>query len=260
MQGASNLFYELELEIIKVVIVYGLLNASILFIALFFFTLLFGISYIFPLAISLIYLIMYVVINVKKIDYKEIEDNNPEVKELLRTTFDNMDCDDVMALACFYELKQKIKQVNTANFLDINTLYKKIGILIGIALITVVFTSFLINFQNVNFEIGEITFFTKEKVKHDIDFSYIQPEDPDFLGDPSIALLGQEELELKLEAALDGIDFNDPIDGDGSEFGEEEDQDEYIYAKAEKNYEGDKSLDEHKAVVKSYFNKIKTIE
>lgn len=216
MARIKELFNEVKIEMLKVVLINTALDSIMVFFVLYFIISLFNIKFLYilliPAAATFVFFLASLFIRVKKTRLKRIEDANPQVKEMLRTAHDNMDEENLMTAALFSDLKKKMKTVSTGSLLE----SKKVVIRI-ISAVAIVFLIIFVSSLNINLEKIDIPF---EKLKFmmprgdnqalgegdliDIVFN----ETEVVYGDASIAKLGNEEINLNMNPSMSEIDFN----------------------------------------------------
>ncbi|MBR9693176.1 hypothetical protein GOV07_04595, partial [Candidatus Woesearchaeota archaeon] len=174
-----------------------------------------------PIVLSLGFLGGDIWHRLKKINLKYIEDQNPSMREMLRTAADNKDAESLMAHALFAEVIQKMKQVSSGTFLDFKEMGIKIGAMFALSMVLVSLAFFNVNiqkFENPLAGVGDsIGGFAGDMFGDgSIPEANLDQADEGIYGDPSIARLGDEELDITLQQSLTRIDFNTVDDADPS--------------------------------------------
>ncbi|MBN2422350.1 hypothetical protein JXB41_03920 [Candidatus Woesearchaeota archaeon] len=187
----------------------------------------------------------------------KLEQKYPELKEKLRTSNDYKEKNNPVVLALHTEV------INLVTNVDINALVSRKNISLKVICISLLFF-FTIFISSLNFNINNITRsvaiapvdFTDIKnrandfIKNTINFQLTQ----DYLENGSVAELGDQELNLSIETYSTDIDVSQIENPEKKEFGET--YPEEIEGYAQEVYE-DKITEEHKDVIKTYFDQLK---
>ena len=217
MAKIKGLFNEVKVELLKVVLINTFLDAIMVFFIAYFITSFFNIKFLYivliPASVTAVFFFTSTTIRIRKLRLKVMEDANPQVKEMLRTAHDNMDDENLMTNALFYELKKKMKSTSTGNLLESKKIITRI-----ISAVVIVFLIIFVSSLNVNLEKIDIPF---EKLRFMIPGGKDQPlvggnitelvfnETEVVYGDASIAKLGNEEIDLNMNPTMSEIDFNE---------------------------------------------------
>lgn len=211
MQPIRSMFNEVQYELVKIILLNVFLSTVILFLAADFVALIFNMPLWYVIALSLIYFIVMMVTEVRKISIHHVEQKNPELKELLRTAKDNMGEDTLMAHALFYEVIEKMKRVSSGTFLDFKKLMAKIAVIFVLSIMLVSIAFFNLNVAKFDnpFErpiaalgglIGKITGQEPDGLGGDAG--------DEVFGDPSMAKLGDDQLVATVNPSLNAPDFD----------------------------------------------------
>jgi len=216
MKTIERLFKEVKMEILKVAFLNSFLNACIGFFAMYLVMILFDISFIYAIIFSLMLFVANFVYTKSQVTLKSMEDANPQIKEMLRTAYDNQDEKNVIVLGLFYEVVKKMKTVSSGNMLDSNLLFKKVLAITILAFIVVFASSLEIYLGNINIPLGELAGFggifqgegnpgdRKNTTLDVIGFN----ETSGLFGEQSLAKLGKEQLDLNINPSISELDFD----------------------------------------------------
>ncbi len=212
MTTIKRLFNEIRFEMLKVILLEAFLDATILFLALLLLLSIFSIGPLLPLIISIMTFIGETLWRVRHISLAYIEEKNPSVREMLRTAADNQDEESLMAHALFAELIEKMRKVSSGSFLDLKRVGAKIASLFILSSILVSLAFFNVNiqkFENPLAGIGDR--FTGLKGLfgggQPINGTNLSDMDDALYGDPRMAKLGQQQLDVQIQQGLNTIDF-----------------------------------------------------
>lgn len=236
-----------------------ILDTLIIFVFLLVFSTIFNFSVYYALIPVVVYFFVRIGVNFYKNKYMIVEEKVPELKEQLRTVADNVHKTNPILDSLKEDVVRNVSKVRTSSFIDTNTVTIRILMLTFFSIIVVIFSFLNVNFD---FKLGA-GFFGEPDVKDarfageeliDLNLTYIEGNLSDILGRGSIARLGTQELQLKInplesDADIGNIkkvkeqDFNPPS------FPKE------IYTSYDVAY-SEKIAKENQKVVKSYFEKI----
>ncbi len=207
MEPIKRLFKELGGEVYKLIILESLLNTGIFFFVL---LLLFNFlqwGVIFPFVFSVGFLFWNISHKAKTFQLKAVEEQNPHVKEILRTARDNMNTENMLTLALFNELIEKMKTVSVGYLIDEKKVVTKlfaVGILAFFSIY--IMTAGL---WNIGFDVDN---FLRKPTKP------IPPiqlnESNDIYGEIRIAKLGNDVLTIQINPTLSEIDFGKVSDAE----------------------------------------------
>lgn len=211
MQPIRNMFNEVQYELVKIILLNVFLSTIILFLIADLVALIFNMPLWYVIATSLIYFLIMMVTEVRKISIHHVEQKNPELKEILRTAKDNMGEDTLMAHALFYEVLEKVKRVSSGTFMDFRKLMIKICAIFALAILLVSLTFFNINISKFDNPLARPlsalgSFFGR--VTGQDTGNGLGEGNTDVYGDPSMAKLGDKQLTATVTPSLDQPDFN----------------------------------------------------
>lgn len=260
MNEARQIFLELKLELLKLVLIQGILNGALLFLGLY--ALLVWILTL-PLTTYLLliaggYVIVYCIRELRKIDYATIEEKEPTLRDILRTVYDNKDNKNLIIKALVEELAIRMQEVRPANFFNHSRAFFKMFLVIIIAVSLPFISSYKVQFAQWEDAIRDFTNLIPgfdDPVQVELEEVVFSPED-DIYGDPSVALLGDEEVTVALATSMSNIDFTSPTEANSRKFTDQEAADE-VYATTDASYEESIAKNKQK-MVREYFKNIQS--
>ncbi len=221
MAAINSLLNEIRFEMLKVIILNAFLDATVVFLVLLLLLSIFGIGVMLPLLVAVLFLAGDVWWRARQLSLKYIEDRNPEIREMLRTAADNKSEENLMAHALFADLIEKMREVSSGTFLDFKQIGFKVAAMFVLSLTLVSLAFFNVNIQKFENPLPGM----KEKFDgyfgglvgdEGVEGIDLEGADDDIYGDPSIARLGDEDLDIKLEQSLNRIDFTTVDEADPS--------------------------------------------
>lgn len=214
MPKIKDLFNEVKLEMLKVVLINTFLDTVMVFFIVYFVVSFFNIKFLYtlliPLIITLIFFTVSLYLRIKKLRLKAMEDANPQVKEMLRTAHDNMDEENIMTFALFEDLKKKMRTVSTGNLLESKKIVTRIVSAVIIVFLIIFVSSFNINLKKIDIPFDKLRFMIPENKGYEEGSitELVFNETEVIYGDASIAKLGNEEIDLNMNPSMSEIDFN----------------------------------------------------
>lgn len=222
MKGKDNyfkLFKQLKFDIIKSVLLGTLLDSIIFFIILHTFISLLALPTKYVLFITIPTGIIFSIGMFKRKygqqNLRKFEERNPTLKEILRTANEYRTDDSLMTHAMFYDLFKKVKTVSTGTLIQPREIYTKYlvicflsVVMVSIATVgTIDVTQYSDSINGLNLhrifsfgdeleDISDINFTTDERI----------------YGDPNVASLGNEQIDLQLSAGFGNNDFSEVKD------------------------------------------------
>lgn len=207
MEPIKRLFKELGGEVYKLIILESLLNAGILF---FFLLLLFNFlqwGVVLPFVLSIGFLFWSISYKAKTFQLKAVEEQNPQVKEILRTARDNMNTENMLTLALFNELIEKMKTVSVGYLIDEKKVMTKLFVVGVLAFFSIYIMT--ADLWDIRFDVDN---FLRRPPKP------IPPiqlnESNDIYGEIRVAKLGNEVLTIQINPTLSDIDFSKVSDAE----------------------------------------------
>jgi hypothetical protein len=214
MEKTKGLFSEVKVEIVKANFIYSFLDSVMLFFILYFAASFFNISFIYTLLLPGVTTIIFFMFNLgsrlKKSRLKDMEDANPQLREILRTAHDNQDDNNFMVKALFDELKGKLRTSSSGKLLDPKRIMMRVASAIAIVFLIVFLSSITINLKKIDIPYEKLKFL-RDKTSE----ARLEGEVSDLLfnqtnaiyGDASIARLGDEAISININPAMSKIDL-----------------------------------------------------
>jgi len=227
MARIKDLFNEVKLELLKVVLINTFLDAIMVFFLAYFVTSFFNIRFVYiiliPALITVIFFFISTGVRIKNLRLKAMEDANPQVKEMLRTAHDNMDEENIMTAALFAELKKKMRRVSAGNLLESKKIIIRIMSAIIIVFLIIFVSSVNINLKKIDIPFDKLRFMLpneKQEYEEGNITDLVFNETEVIYGEASIAKLGSEEIDLNMNPSMSEIDFNKISEVEGEDLRE----------------------------------------
>jgi len=207
-----GMFNEVQYELVKIILLNVFLSTVILFLIADLVALMFGMPIFYVIIAAVLYFFIMLVIEVRRISIRRVEERNPELREILRTAKDNQNEDTLMAHALFYEVLEKMRRISSGTFLDFKKLMLKLSSIFVLAVVLVSLAFFNINIQRFDnpFEkpFAKVVGFFGGTTGEVPDASGVQDANDDIFGDPSMAKLGDQQLTATVNPSINNPDFN----------------------------------------------------
>ncbi len=213
MAAINALLNELRFETLKVAVLSAFLDATVLFLGLLLVLSIFSMGIVIPLIAAIAFFALDVWRQMRKVSFRYIEDRNPNVREMLRTAADNRDADSLMAHALFAELVGKMREVSGGTLLDFRKMLLRLGAIFVLSLVLVSLAFFNVNIQKFENPLAGVgdklsSYWNGLIGNPNATDSNVTLADSSLYGDPSMAQLGSQALDIKLQQNLNQIDFN----------------------------------------------------
>ena len=211
---------------LKIVFIYSFLDSLMVFFIIYFVASFFNIKFLYiiliPGVVTLIFFIANFITRINKMRLKNMEDANPQIKEMLRTAHDNMGENNIMMMALFEELKGKMKTVSSGNLLESRVIITRIVSAVVIVFLTISVSAFNVNLKKIDIPFEKLRFMMPNDKSHGegniTDLVFNQTDV--IYGDASIAKLGNEEIDLNVNPTMSEIDFNQVSDAENQDLRE----------------------------------------
>lgn len=204
----------------------------------------------------LIHFMFYGRRKIKGINYRYVESRVPVLRERLRTAADNWNKENEVVNSLHRDVLAEMKHVKTGAFLeDKGLVVKMLTIsLLSIVIIMASAANFaVIGWKEAAREINQV-FSGEEGIYGNItDIELYDEGDENIFGDESVAELGLDELDLKLDTAASGVNINKVKDTEEKEFGTVFPKE--IYATSDSSY-NERISKENQEIVKKYYEQI----
>ena len=215
----KKLFEEVRYEVLKIVLLNTFIDAAILFLAAHLIFSVFSMPLAYSGVLAALFFIGQFWRKSAEFNLKNIEKNNPELKEMLRTANDNLDQESLMAEALFQEVITKMRRVSSGTFLDLNKLLKKVGVLFVLSIILVSLAFFNVSIAKFHdpfaAPLAKAGNFFKDLVgEGELPEETITLDEDGLYGKAQMADLGEDELNLQINPSINQIDFSNVEDPD----------------------------------------------
>jgi hypothetical protein len=223
MKSIKALFTEVKLEMLKIVLINSFLDAIMVFFIAYFVVSFFNIKFLYavlmPGLVTAIFFLITLMVRIKKLKLKTMEDANPQVKEMLRTAHDNMEEDsNIMVAALFEELKGKMKTVSSGNLLESKKVVTRIISVVIIVFLIIFVSAFNINVKKIDIPFEKLRFMMPgggtDRTEGQLTDLVFNKTDVIY-GDSNIAKLGSEQINLNMNPTMSEIDFNKVSEAEG---------------------------------------------
>jgi len=231
------------------------ITAFLVFVGLYFLFTFFRVDVIAAIIPVVVIFLISFIRKIRQNRIKEIEKNYPDLKEMLRTSRDYQNKQNSVTLALHTQVINKVNKVDINSLLDPNRLFWKFLIISIVLFSTIALSATGVHFFDVSNAIssspiiGRIRDSGKKFINDNLNFLIKE----DYLEDPDISELGDDEVNLSLDIFSTELDINDISDPEENDFGG--DYPDSIGGIAQDTYT-DKIPEEHKETIKDYFEKI----
>jgi len=222
MDRVRGLFHEVKIEMLKIALIYSFLDTVMVFFLVYFAVSFFNIKFLYivliPTLIALIFFAVRFVRHVNKMRLKDMEEANPQLKEMLRTAHDNMHEQNPLIEALFLELKGKMRTASSGNLMESKKIMTRIISAVVIVFLIVFVSSMNVNIKKIDIPFEKLRFLMpsgaegghQEGKITDLVFN----ETDVIYGDASIAKLGNDKIDIKVNPTMSDIDLNDVKDAE----------------------------------------------
>lgn len=214
----KNMFQEVKLELHKVLLLNIFLESAIVFLGAHLILSIFSMKLWYSAVLGVVYFGVRFWHESNKFNLKNIEERNPDLKEMLRTAADNQNDDTLMAHALFHEVLEKMRRVSSGTFINMDIIIKRVTVLFVLSIILVSLAFFNINIAKfadpLAKPIGAFTDFINRLGPGELKEEAIDLGDDSLYGVARMADLSAEELNLQINPSLNQIDFSNVEDPD----------------------------------------------
>lgn len=148
-----------------------------------------------------IYAAFHISSNVNRANFQLIEKKFPQLEEELITAADNWKQDNIVVEELNEEVLGKMKEIETAKFLEFGKLMRQVSIMAIIAFIIIGASAFDVQFLNLPKAVDELKDF-KPFQEYDVNQDLFEMEEgenlSEILGDAEVLELGKEQVDLEL--------------------------------------------------------------
>lgn len=207
----KNMFGEVQYELVKIILLNVFLRTVILFLIADLIALIFNMPIWYVIILAAVYFIIMLIVEMRRISIKHVEQTNPQLREILRTAKDNLGEDSLMAHALFHEVLEKMRRVSSGTFLDFKGLMIKICAIFVLSIVLVSIAFFNINVQRFDNPLERPLSFLGQfigKITGTEPDASTEHAGNEVFGNPSMAQLGDKQLTATVNPSLDTPDFN----------------------------------------------------
>lgn len=220
-----GMFSEVKGEIIKINLIYSFLDTLMVFSLLYFIVSFFDIKLLFALLIPGLLSVIFFSINfgarLKKSKLKDMEDANPQLREILRTAHDNQDQNNFMVTALFDELKGKMRTASSGKLMDPKRIITRVISAIAIVFFIVFLSSVTINLKKIEIPYDKLNFLRDkgdDRVNQEGEITdLVFNQTNTIYGDASIAKLGNDVVKINVNPTMSDIDLTKTGDAEDEE-------------------------------------------
>ncbi|MBI5398352.1 hypothetical protein HZB03_02710, partial [Candidatus Woesearchaeota archaeon] len=219
MNDITRLFSELYYEVFKVSFLHSLLDSLLVLLALLTFGFILNVNYYVAIALSILFFIADLIIRMRLVKLKYIEDHNPQIREILRTARDNYDQDNYMVRAMFEDLVDRMRSVSPGSIIKAPEIFVK-SLLICMLMVNLIFiASNNYHISRETFQFDPLEFFSRPTGKPMSFYGVVFNEsDEGIYGVSRLAKLGVRNITLQINPSANRIDFSEVKPPEEKEF------------------------------------------
>jgi hypothetical protein len=220
MAEVRRLFMELYYEVFKISILNAATDSIIFFMLALNITTLIDVRFYFALGAAVLFLMGDVLFRMKHTTLKEIEEKNPQIKDILRTAKDHVYGKDFMVLAMFEELIQKMKSVSSASLLNQRNLLLKVVMVCVLSFSVIVVSANNVHIPKSVFDPDTYYRWFSNPGKDRLDFYTIEFNESDELiyGDSELTNLGNKTIDIHVTPSINEMSFENIKEPEEKEF------------------------------------------
>lgn len=219
MSDIQELFRELYFEVFKISFLHAFTDTIICFFVALNLTTLVDVAFYYAFIVATIFLVADLAYRMKKTTLKKIEDNNPEVRDILRTAKDNYDRNDFMVLAMFEDLIKRMKKVSAGSMMNSKDLFIKVTIMCVLSFSILAISANDIHVPKSVFDPDTYYKWFSSPDKDQLRFYTMEfNESEDIYGDPELAGLGDDELQIQFSPSVNEMGFENVEDPEEKSF------------------------------------------
>ncbi len=257
MEHESNiigLFGALKFELVKIALINSILNGCIVFLILYLFLSFTPLGFMIPLYIALAYALVSFYLTASQARINRFEDQNPAMREILRTAEDNKNEDNIMVKGLFAEVMRKAKSVSSYTVINPKRMVSKVISIQLLVFVLIFMHSMSISMLQIGDYIGALS--PAEFVSDSFFGDDISPSDDIIYGDARPLPIGDQEIQIEVNPSGVGVDISkiDESPLRENDFRREVEGDEG-FAVADASYD-DGITKKEQAIVKEYFTRI----
>ncbi len=211
MKEFKKVLREIDVSINELILFEQMINAALVFIVLYMALTFFDVPAVFAIVTAVLFFVINTVRVLLTPKSKLIEKKYAPLREKLRTAADNAGKDSPIVDELEYEVTREMKNVGLSLFINPRTLSFKILAVTLISFLIIFSSTFSLTFPDLNLGKKNPDIFEKNG-KGSGDFVATQLENSeDIYGNKDVALLGNEELEIKIKP----VDFKVSVKEEG---------------------------------------------
>jgi hypothetical protein len=220
MAEIKRLFVELYYEVFKISVLHASADAIIFFMVALNITTLLDLRFYVALVAAALFMLGDVLYRMKRTTLKEIEQKNPQIQDILRTARDNVEGHDFMVLAMFEDLIHKMKSVSAGSILNQRNLLIKVLVVCVLSFLVIIVSANNIHVPKSVFDADTYYKWFSSPGKERLDFYTIDFNESDDLlyGDPELADLGNQTIELRINPSINEMSFENIKEPEEKEF------------------------------------------
>lgn len=255
MRAIARALVEIKKLLFFITMFTNFIDSVIVFLVFYFLFILFKIPGYYGVVPALIYFFFFGKKKIRGISYKYVESRVPGLKERLRTAADNLHKENELVSSLNKDVLAEMKHVRTAAFLNGGSLTLKMFTISVLSIMVIVFSAS--NFAIVGWKDAVRAVnaaFDEENIYQNLtEIERLDEGLEDIFGKESVAELGLEELDLKLDTAASGVNINKVKDTEEKEFTSQ--FPEEIYATSDASF-NERISKENQEIVKNYYEQI----
>lgn len=252
----AKALHEARSTLFQITLFHSLLDTLVVLILLLLGCMLLSLPKWWALVAAGIYTVVHTRGSLRDVNFRNIEAKFPELEEQLITVADNVREDNQIIEALNTEVLAKMKHIQSASFLNFPKLTRELLTMVVVSFIIIGSAAFHVKFLDIGDIAKQIRDFNPQE-PYDINAELLQFEESqnlsEILGDPSIAELGKQQIDLQLNPLLSDVDVGKVRPPEDKTF--QEVAPPQIRAQADQSYEEDIPK-QYQRIVKTYFKEI----
>ncbi len=208
------------------------------------------ITHVIPIALSAMFFLWSLYRKIRENKILTLEKKYPSLRERLRTSYDNLNKNNIIVMALHQDILNIAKKVDVNAFLNIKRLSFKVIITCFMLFSTLYFSSIGLDVLDIKTRVVHSSFY--KKIAESIDIKD-EIKDRPLLKKPSLLDLGKKDMNFSVETYNTELDINNIEEPKKEDFGGY--YPEEVEGAAQEAYES-KIPDEYKETIKEYFDKI----
>ncbi len=241
---------ELKMQVTTIVVIDSFIDFLLAFLIIYFAFMFVPVNNLFSLIPASVFFIYRLFINIRKVNYADVESKVPILKEELRTAADNLNKDNEIIRMLCEDVITKMKAIKNSYFINFRKIQKNFLVITILCFAIVGITSL-----NLQAEVVEKAANLAKKANYgDIKAGLTEREgEGGIFGEKSLAELGKNNLDIKINPVESDIDINNVEDIKDRSFNKQYAAE--IEASTDKSYDGNIPK-EHQEIVMRYFKEV----